>query len=458
MEIIEYKIDFIYDKINEYVWSDNFQLSEEWEILRLKKTRTLQKSYMDRSPYTEPNTQYTIALYSQNKWYCLHNGKGNVISPLRKNPEIPNLKIIKSTFTPFLTIYKIQFDFHVMMTLLNLNDEIKVLEFKRPSLTEGIIIYNKMKINVYNSLFSYKGENQKEFKLFCINTKKMYEKDSPKIIKLYSKISFSDDTHKSIDFRTWYKAKRENQQEWPKISKIQLENSIEFPKNSNIWYYYPQKFVGLARRNDDNPLQLIPKIYKKDHSKNKNTNLYHYLQTGKPKNDDTIKIPHTLRKGDLKYAKQIKKLTNEKYIEMSYNGEIIETDKNPEYYMYRNILIKKTDIKINIDLDAQLLNQNNERIMILKNNKWIKSQGPRIKNIITIPWNYKQILHDYNKLGRLKKGKIIDLSNIGIVDENATDIITWPETENLYSSKTLETQRLITFKFQKNVKIKVIYD
>lgn len=458
MEVIEYKIEFIYKQIDEYVWSDNFILSEEWEILRLKKTRTIQKSYMHRSPYTEPNYPYSIALYSKNKWYCLKDTNGVVISQTKTPPIIPNLEILSCCFTPFLTTYSFDFDFHVMMTILHLDDEIKVLEFKRPSLREGTIIYNNLKINVYNSLFSYKGENNSEFKYFCKYIHSLYNEDYTKILNLYSKIGPSHYTHKSIDFRTWYKAKRENQQEWPKISLTKVENSIEFPLNSNIWYYYENKFIGLAKRNDDNPLQLIPKIYKKDHSTNENTYLYHYIKTGKLKDDKTVKIPHTLRKNDLKYAKYIKDYTDEKCIEVSYNAEIIQMDRNPEYYMYKNILIKKTDIHLDIELDAQMLNENNERIMILQNNTWIESRGPKIKNVISLPYNYKQIIHDYNKLNRLVKGPIMDLSHIGIIDENSNDKITWPDIDDLYTSLTLETKRLITFKLQPNVKIKIIYD
>ena len=118
-EVVEYKLVFKYNKIDNYVWSDNFILSEEWEILRLKGHRIIQKSYMGRSPYTEPKNDYIIALYSQNKWYCLKDGVGEVTSPIKEKPNIPNLDIISCEFEPHLSVYKYEFDFHIMITLLN---------------------------------------------------------------------------------------------------------------------------------------------------------------------------------------------------------------------------------------------------------------------------------------------------------------------------------------------------
>lgn len=462
IEVVEYKLIFKYNKIDNYVWCDNFLLSEEWEILRLKGHRTIQKSYMGRSPYTEPKTDYTIALYSQNKWYCLKNGIGEVTSPLKETPKIPNLEILYCSFEPHLSIYKFEYDFHILMTLLNEKEDVKILEFKRISLTEGLFIYNKMKINVYGSLLSYKGDKYSEFKDFCDSLKEEYIKESPILIKLFSKLDKEDvdpnKTHKSIAYKTWYKAKRENQNEWPKISTTKINNSIEFPKGSNIWYYYPGKYVGLAKRNDDNPDKLIPKIYEKDHSKIENTHLYSYIHHNKPNNSNKITIPHTLRNEELKNAKIKRKLGNEKYVDVSHTGKIIEMDLKPSVYVYKNMIIKEANIKEKIKLDAQVLDENNQRNMILNKNKWIISVGPKIRNVITIPWYYRQIIHDYNKLGRLKEGKIMDLTHIGIVDKNGTDIITWPNIENLYESKTLETHRLITFKYQKYVETCVIYD
>lgn len=462
IEVVEYKLVFKYNKIDNYVWSDNFLLSEYWQILRLRGYRIMQKSYMGRSPYTEPKNDYDIALYSQNKWYCLKDGSGEVTSPLREKPNIPNLDIISCNFEPHLTIYKFDFNFHVMMVLLNQKEDIKILEFKRISLTEGLFIYNKMKINIYGSILSYKGNNYKEFEEFCDSIKKEYINESPILIKLLSKLDEeeinSNKTHKSIAYKTWYKAKRENQNEWPKISNNEVNNSIEFPKDSNIWYYYPGKYVGLAKRNDDNPDKLIPKIYEKDHSKLENTHLYSYINYNRPNNVNKITIPHTLRNEVLKNVRIKCKLSNEKYIDVSHEGKIIEMDLKPSVYVYKGMIIKDTDIKEKIRLKAQILDENNQRTMILYENEWETSIGPKIRNIISIPWYYRQIIHDYNKLGRLKKGKIMDLTHIGMVDKNGNDIITWPNIENLYKSKTLETHRLITFKYQKYVNISVIYD
>ncbi|WP_375667032.1 hypothetical protein [Bartonella sp. CL26QHWL] len=449
IHIIEYKIEFRYRIDDILLWCDQFQLNEEWEILRIKTNRKMQKTFMDRSPSVEPQKDYDIALYTKNKWICLKDNTGYVVSNLNKKPEIPNLEIKSFTATPFLTVINKEFDFHTFMTILHLKDNIKVLEFKRPSLKEGLITYNNMRIEIYDKLIVYKGEKQKEFLKF-VNSLTFEDEQISNIMNMLDK----DDTktHKSIAYLTWYKAKRESQNEWPLISTERKENSIEFPKNSGIYYYYPNKYVGLAKRNDDNPQLFIPKIYKLDHLKNENSFLYKY--TNDIPLENRIKIPNIL-----KSVKNMPKLNNQKYIELSYENKIIEMDKNPEYYVYRNIILRPINEEIEIeDFNAQILDKNNERVEIYVNNKWKNDSGPRIRNIITIPWHYKQIIHDYNKLNRLKKGPIMDLTHIGVINPKGDDIITWPEIDNLYVSKTLETRRLMTFKYQKNVKIEILYD
>lgn len=458
MEIIEYNTEFKYEIKDDYLWVDNFKLSDEWEIIRLKKMKIVQKAFMNRSPYIEPTKEYTIAIYAKNKWYILHNGIGKVTTT-KKELEIPNLKIIECKFEPLVAIYKYKFDFHIMMIIINLREDVTVLEFKKVAEKEGIIVYNKIKINVYNELFSYRGDKHNIFTTFCEEMIKDYNNNKARIEKLFSIFKKSEHTHKSLAFNIWYKAKRENQQEWPLISNKKQINSIEFPLNSGIYYYHPEKYVGLSKRNDDNEIELIPKIYKTDHSKKENTYLYYYNKTGKVKNDELIKIPHTLRKNEFKHIKKIKILENEKYTEVDYNGEIIETDLKPEYYVYRNIIIQKIKNKIKYEeIEAQLVDENNKRIKTMINGKWENIKGPKIKDVITIPWNYRQIIHDYNKLQRLKEGNITDISNIGIINENSDDIISWPNINDLYISKTIETKRLITFKYQKNTKIQTLYE
>lgn len=463
MQIIEYKIIFTYTEIHNLLWSDNFELNSEWEILRIKHTKTIQKSYMNRSPYIEPKQDYNIALYTKNQWICFDTkaNKGSFISNSKEEIKIPNINIIDYNCTPYLVNIKSEFDFHIMMTLLTQRDNIKILEFKRPALTEALIIANDLKIEIYDSLFSYKGDKIKEFNELVQKLLIIYEKESEEIKILFSKLDESIPktkyTHKALAYKTWYKAKRENQSEWPLISITKQKNSIEFPKNSGIYYYYPNKYVGLAKRNDNNDEIFIPKIYRTNHLENKKSYLYNYLNDTQ-NNLQKIKIPHSLNNKcpyKLKYSRKRQYLNNQPYQEINEEGEIIITDIKPEVLIYQNIILANINQDYShIKLKAQLIDKENKRIMILTlNDKWIESKGPRLRNIITIPYNYKQIIHDYNKLGRLKSGKIMDLSHIGIVNEKDDDIITWPIKDELYISKTLETHRLMTFKYQKFVKI-----
>nr|CAA30768.1 unnamed protein product [Kluyveromyces lactis] len=446
MEIIEHKVEFKYKSIDEYQWTDNFKLDKQWEILRFKKNKIVQKSYMNRFPYSEPKKDYSIALYSKNKWYCLKDGVGSYISIQKEKPQIKDLTITEIKYEPYLVIYKLDFEYHIMMTILHCDERVKLLEYKRPFLKEGIILFNEMKIYVYNGLFSYKGNKIEDFELFVNEFNSQYKENYDRLFKIFGK---SNHTHKSIDYKTWCKAKRENQQEWPLFTNIKIKDSIEFPNNSGIYYYYPDKYVGLARRNDDNLIPLIPKIYRKNHYENKNSLLYKYVN-GLPI-DEEENIPYSLKKEKYKF---IKYHEDEKIIEVDYNNNVVKQKDMAEYYCYNNKLIQKIEEPVKLPkIEAQILNKRNERVEVLIDNEWKNLAGNRIDGIPTLPWNYKHIIHDYNKLGRLKKGKIMDLTHIGIVNENGTDIITWPYTDDLYIGRSIETKRLITFKYQKNVEI-----
>nr|pir hypothetical protein 112 - yeast (Kluyveromyces marxianus var. lactis) [Kluyveromyces lactis] len=107
MEIIEHKVEFKYKSIDEYQWTDNFKLDKQWEILRFKKNKIVQKSYMNRFPYSEPKKDYSIALYSKNKWYCLKDGVGSYISIQKEKPQIKDLTITEIKYEPYLVIYKL---------------------------------------------------------------------------------------------------------------------------------------------------------------------------------------------------------------------------------------------------------------------------------------------------------------------------------------------------------------
>lgn len=72
----------------------------------------------------------------------------------------------------------------------------------------------------------------------------------------------------------------------------------------------------------------------------------------------------------------------------------------------------------------------NNKVSYFFNTKWTFANSlPKLANVPALPYNYKLIVHDYDKLRRLKEGPIMDLTHTGIVNEHANDIITCPDIE-----------------------------
>nr|CAC08229.1 hypothetical protein [Schwanniomyces etchellsii] len=448
-EIIEYKLKFTCKPYNKLLWFDNFICNEEWQIIRINDIKKIEKAYMDKNSNTYTEKNYDIALYRKNKWVTIKNNNGITIVPNKDDFKIPGLIIDKKEYIPILTIYKFDYDFHVLLTILQRCEKCVLVEKIKLAYVEAKIKFDKTDLTINGNVISYRGTNQQKFKCICNEINKMYKneyKDIKSIMDLLDKPNIDPKfTHKSLAYRTWYNAKRENQREWPLISTIKTENSIEFPKNSGIYYYYPDKYVGLAERKDINSEKCIPKIYKTNHLNNTNSILYKYINNVPIEN--TVKFRNCLKK--LKISK-IKKLENEKYLEIDYNGKIIETYKKANVMVYMGLIIKYIEFEEKEEIKAQILNKENKRIIILnRDNEWVKSEGPRILNIPALPYNYRQIIHDYYILNRIKEGEIMDLTHIGIVNPEDDDIITFPKIDTLYTNKYLETHRLMTFKYTK---------
>lgn len=461
MEILEYELDFIYEIKDELLWVDNFIPNNEWEIIRIKDKKTIQKSYMDRNPVSQPKNNYKIAIYNKNKWITLNNNKGNTVISGVNIPNIPNLKIKEFDLTPILSIYKFDFDYHTLITILQNNENVTILEYKRAALTEIKLMYKNMKLYINGALICYRGKENSKFKIIVREIEEEYKAQNKEIKKLMDMLDHPivnpAKTHKAIAFKTWYNAKRENQREWPLISNKKEKNGIEFPKYSNIWYYYPNKYVGLAKRNDINSEKFIPKIYNTNHLNNHNSILYMYLNNIDIK--EKIKIPNTVKNDMFKNIKNNGERKSENYIEIDYEGKVIEAHKKSDVLIFKNIILKNYEFEEKEEIKVQILDKDNKRVLILnKNDEWVKSQGYRIIGIPALPYNYRKIIHDYKKLGRLKEGPIVDLTHIGIVDKLGKDEITFPKTDNIYISKTLETVRTMSFKYIKNTKITIIYD
>ena len=455
MNILEFSYNFTFEYQNPLIFADNFKLTYEWCVLRINSLKTIEKTYCNKTPFNQPSVAFDVALYNQSRWYYLNfdTCTGTVIKFNKQKIKIPGLNIINQNCKPYVSCIIFDFDLQIMLTMLNTKNNITIIEKEIFPDKCKIILNNEFYIECGNSIFKYKGNNHKTFKIHIDKLKHEYQQFEKQVMNMYSILNLKllYKTHESIAPKTWYKAKRQNQQkEWPKIVS---QGGIEFPKNSGI--FYDKTNLGLARRIDDNDEKFIPKIYKTNHLKNEDSLLYKYI--------NNISIPENIFPPHIK-SKEIKILTNQqlKYaVEIDYNNNILEIPKYQLYYSFEKYFIKNIineSFNYIDNIQAQILNKDNKRDFIINyKNEIIKNKGYKLKNIISLPWYYKQIVHDYNKLGRLKYGPLMDLTHIGIVNPNSTDTITFPyKDKELLISTCLETHRLMTFKYQANVILKTM--
>jgi hypothetical protein len=470
MSIYRYHLAIKYHPFDTLKFADSFILNENWSYLSVKVgNRLLCRGYMNKSPYIAPNACSLMLVVKNTPVYLNPElGTGWMIS---FNPEciaIPDIVVEEVISSIYTQVFERNFDFHVMMTVIACRIDVTILEHKKLSLASALIMHNGIKIEIHSGIIAYTGVGDDKhvmFKDFCTTVWEDYVIKYQRIKYLYDMldnvcIPDPNETHYAIAYKTWFSSSRENQREWPTPSRYKVnDKSIEFPKNSGIWYSSStdNTFVGITPRHDLHTEIYIPRIYKTDHRKIKSY-LSCYI-------DDTTYIPSFAIPSKVKEAisemngtvvKPYRPYTpNTPGIWLNMDGSIISITKNAMDLIYNGMIVGSISTPIDVpDTTAQLLDNNNNRIKILnRNNLWVNAHGPRIDGIITIPWYYKQIIHDYNVLGRLDDGPVMDLMHIGIVDTESTDRITFPvgNINDLYTSRTLQTHILATVKFQKYV-------
>lgn len=471
LSVFRWTTYFTYTPVEWFRFVDLFQLNDEWPFLQVQLGhRLIKRGYMNKSPQIQ-GPSASIILFHKNRLYRIDHSSnsGYVITSQREVITIPGLSLSTIIHKPYTSIYSKPFDFHVMLVVLTYINDMVILESRMPALTSVNIIHAGMKIEVHAGIFSYTSmDSHSSFLSFCNKACNLYSTKSASILDLFSSsllTPFSTDsdpqaTHHAIAYSTWFRGSRENQRTWPPISTHPINSySIEFPKNSRHWYTPPTGyFVGLNLRYDDHPDKYIPKLYKDDTScvpSHLNAYLNNTTFTPPPL------IPVSVRKAVVKlggknlshpYAHAPHTLQS---IRLRSDGSIMSSSLSPSHIVFNNIIVSNSLSPLDIPkMKAQLLDRNWNRSMILTpSSKWITSSGPKIDSIITLPWYYKQIIHDYHKLNRLRPGPLIDLMHIGIVDPHGSDIITFPlsSLDDLYISSSLETHRIVTFKFQPDV-------
>lgn len=455
--ILRYYFKFTLNHIDALSFIDDFEFSEDWPFIQyIYVNNIITMGYANKFPQIVGKPSNLCIFHKYNVYRIDTNTfTGNVICSGDECVPIPGWDMLSIERIPYTVVYRFDFDFHVMMTLLSMIDDVDILEDNQISLTQSIIMYHKTKIQVMHGILSYSGvDSVTTFRVFYKYIEKRYQEEHEDIEILFKNmpLSNSSNTHPAIDYDVWYRGARENQREWPLISRYCInDRSIEFPKQSGVWYTPTddKHYVGLSKRHDDGIHRYIPTIYKTDHRK-RVSYLSDYINNEskyKPFSLSLV-VKNTIKEHGHLYTKYYDQ-THEKCIIIGCCGEIISMDQNAEYIMYMGKIVGKLYIKIPyIHLDVQLLDKYFNRSKIHVNGVWKDCDGIRINNVITLPWYYKQIVHDYHKLGRLDNGPYMDLMHIGIVDINGTDRITFPIPDNLYISRSLETHRLITFKFK----------
>lgn len=472
ISVIRWYIKFKYDHIlNIFKCIDDYKPNDEWPFLQIITNKQLISfGFENKTPQISIDSKHNVFIFHKYDIFRLSTKTctGEVVSSTITPDNIPFIPspLVLISNDPYTTLYRFEFDFHVMMTVISTIDNARIVESRTLCLTEGTVVYNGLKIEIHSGILSTSGYNTHvPFKNAAKLIHSIYIKQEKHISKLFNNINYTNTyidpalTHITIDYTTWYRGARENQREWPLISKSPINSkSIEFPLKSNIYYTPTEKhlFVGLNLRQDNNINKYIPTLYKKDH-----LSIPSYLNDylNNTNNYNPFTIPIIVSKTVSIYGKLIRKpeilSQSDRPITINYAGNFVYTVPNPNVIVYRDHVISRNCNfpLINTNMDAQLLDEHFECVSILVNNSWIQSSSrTRVLGTPCIPYYYRQIIHDYNKLGRLINGPYMDLMHIGIVDENGKDTITFPYdiTKTLYISRNLETRRLLTFRYKDN--------
>lgn len=466
-ETFRWTIQFTYEPISVLHFVDNIELSDSWPYIRLQMgNRTVARRYMNRCPQIYGKVSPLI-MFSKTRMYRLNfeESIGCVISSTREFDTIPGLVIKTVKYEPYTTVFNKKFDFHIMLTAVAAINEAVVYEKKYVAKNKAIVVYQSLKFEIYGNNFAYTGQDSHDiFKSFCEKAYGCYSVAYPKLSFVFDKLLKPEQdpnkTHYALAFRTWHRGARENQREWPAISNEKINSfSIEFPINSGIWYTPPPgMFVGLSLRHDDNPEKYIPKLYKVNHML-QDSHLNAYYSSAVLSQNATI--PFGIRNAVRHLGGKItfNRPSENPSLILRSNGQVYMTEVNPNQIVFTGFVISKSVRMPSLpSAEAQLLDKDGKVSYYQSSldHKWYSINGYdnyRIHGIPTLPWYYKQIIHDYNRLDRLQDGPVMDLMHIGIVDESADDIITFPvgEMTDLYVTDAMQTHRLITFKMQENV-------
>lgn len=470
---IRWTAKFIYDDINLLLFVDRFAMNDTWPYLRLRMgNRQVSLGYMDKNPQIEDNSS-SLVLFSRYRVYKLERNRGQVVVSNLHDVHIPGLTVTEMTFEPYTSLYQFEFDFHAMLTVMEMSSDILILESREPALTRATILFQTLKIDVVSGTLAFTSESDHErFHTLARDLENRYHLEADDYKTLYAMLDEPvlnpAHTHLALDYEVWYKGSRENQRDWPLISKQRLgERSVFF---HGFWYSPPdpEQYVGLTLRYDDNPHRYIPRVYKQ------------------PPRQAGFTIPVAVTK----VIKQLGKFVtpraheDEPQLLVDKRGQLIECEFDANVIVYAGHVVgivianPLASLKgasgvaygsgIKSKIQAQLLNREWQPCKFLVDGQWIDdasltfgevfnrariypSRAVRIKGVVTIPWYYRQIVHDYNKLGRLRRGPLMDLSHIGIVDPDGTDVITFPVEDDLYIGAGLETHRLTTFRYKYGV-------
>lgn len=441
---------FTYPRLCPLLFVDHFVMNDQWPYIEVVVgNRVVSLGYMDKQPQIEYH-QYPLLLFSKYRIFKLTEEHGQVIvsTQAKEAIAIPGLSFTEITFEPYTSLVQFPFDFHTMLVIMDTSPEGVILESNTPALTRATVIYRSLKIDVVEGTLSFSSE--KDHPLFYTIAKDLeyrYHLEGAEIRALFDRLDTPQPppgrTHFAMDYEVWYRGSRENQRVWPLVQRHPpdlLPGSLFF---HGLWYLPPEGkgYVGLSLRHDDNPHLYIPRCYLK------------------PPAPSTFTIPVAVRQTCKRYGALLKapyaSFEGQPYLLVDKRGVIIECSEHPEVMVYNHRIIATLKDKPSffVSCEAQLLDRHFQRARILIGGVWQDAPGVRLHGVITIPWYYRQIIHDYHRLGRLRIGPLMDLSHIGIVDPEADDIITFPADtlETLYIAPSLETHRLCTFKYKYGV-------
>jgi hypothetical protein len=454
--VLKYKVDIVFEPFNAIHFVDKIVLSSELRSVSLRlHNMTITRGYEDRVGLNIGNS-YDISVNLKGTLYELNSvsGHGCIITSHDDFDTFGLLDVKHVTVSVHSAVYRYDFKFHIMLAVMDQADGFDVKESKRIAKLSANVQCGDMILKVYKGIIGCSNiRNFQKFVQSCERIIKMYNELYDNLIEIFDNDVDTDDMngdYYTLAYPIWYNVARQNQRQWPRISSTPLPNYIEYPTDTSwsAWYgpWYDNEHVELVKRSDDSVYPCVPKLYTRYRS-HSNLKIPTLIQQRYPRiqvNGSTCSMDEGAwldYNGDIFVRSLNKKGIKQNLV---YCGHVIGSHFFDDETRYNNVVLQITDDNGRVK----------EMVKSDKTTSYVDTD--RVREIPSWPPHYRQILHDYVKLGLVDVNDDIvfpDLMNVGIVTSSTTHKIRIPRfvINDIYISTCLQTERSYTFRVTYNV-------